>query len=92
MSHSQNVIHVVFSTTDPRKSILPEFQPRLWGGWIILPSLFGISGDFRCVFMLVCSFDVHEGVAPTALGILQNDLTRPPRRAGNGVKEASPAP
>ncbi len=32
MSHtySQNVVHVVFSTKDRRKSISPEFQPRLW--------------------------------------------------------------
>ena len=32
MSHTyaQNVIHVVFSTKDRRKSISPEFQPRLW--------------------------------------------------------------
>ncbi len=32
MSHtySQNVIHVVFSTKDRRKSISPEFQPRMW--------------------------------------------------------------
>ena len=32
MSHTyaQNVVHVVFSTKDRRKSISPEFQPRLW--------------------------------------------------------------
>jgi putative transposase len=32
MSHtySQNVVHVVFSTKDRRKSISPEFQLRLW--------------------------------------------------------------
>jgi putative transposase len=32
MSHSyaQNVIHVVFSTKDRRKTIRPTFQPRLW--------------------------------------------------------------
>ncbi len=32
MSHTyvQNVIHVVFSTKDRRKTISPEFQPRLW--------------------------------------------------------------
>jgi hypothetical protein len=32
MSHSyaQNVIHVVFSTKDRRKTISAEFQPRLW--------------------------------------------------------------
>ncbi len=29
-THVQNVIHVVFSTKDRRKSISPEFQPRLW--------------------------------------------------------------
>jgi REP element-mobilizing transposase RayT len=32
MSHtySQNVVHVVFSTKDRRKSISKEFQPKLW--------------------------------------------------------------
>ncbi len=32
MSHTyaQNVIHVVFSTKDRRKTISAEFQPRLW--------------------------------------------------------------
>jgi REP element-mobilizing transposase RayT len=32
MSHTyaQNVIHVVFSTKDRRKTISTEFQPRLW--------------------------------------------------------------
>ncbi len=32
MSHtySQNVLHVVFSTKDRRKTISPELQPRLW--------------------------------------------------------------
>ena len=32
MSHTyaQNVVHVVFSTNDRRKSIHEEFQPRLW--------------------------------------------------------------
>src|SRR5579864_236326 len=32
MSHSyaQNVIHLVFSTKDRRKTISPEFQPKMW--------------------------------------------------------------
>jgi REP element-mobilizing transposase RayT len=32
MSHTyaQNVIHVVFSTKDRRKSISPDFQPKVW--------------------------------------------------------------
>ena len=32
MSHTyaQNVLHVVFSTKDRRKTIFAEFQPKLW--------------------------------------------------------------
>jgi putative transposase len=29
-TYSQNVVHVVFGTKDRRKSIVPEFRPKLW--------------------------------------------------------------
>jgi len=29
-TYAQNVIHVVFSTKDRRKSISPDFQPKVW--------------------------------------------------------------
>ena len=29
-TYAQNVIHVVFSTKERRKAILPEWQPRMW--------------------------------------------------------------
>ncbi len=29
-TYAQNIIHVVFSTKDRRKTISPEFQPKMW--------------------------------------------------------------
>ena len=29
-TYAQNLLHIVFSTKDRRKSVSPEFQPRLW--------------------------------------------------------------
>ena len=30
-THSQNILHIVFSTKDRRKSLRKEFQPKMWG-------------------------------------------------------------
>jgi hypothetical protein len=50
----------------------------------ILPGFIGKGGDFRSAFlMFVASFDLHEGVAPTALGDLLCLCSQPLRGWAN---------
>ena len=72
MSHSylQNVLHIVFSTKERRKTIPKEFQPRLWSyvagicqhSKIFVHAIGGMEDHIHCLVQVPATLAVAEAL------------------------------
>src|SRR6266702_8703829 len=76
-TYAQNTIHVVFSTKDRRKTISPEFQPKMWA------YAAGICKNLGILVHAICGMEDHVHF------LIQVPPTMPLAKAVLGIKSNS---